>query len=85
MRTTIRESTGVDDTGYGSTTGYRLPTLDGSLGPAAATLFALLVLALGTWLLVTTPLGIVALYALVLLLPLLVPTAVVVLVTRALE
>lgn len=85
MRTTIRESTGVEDTGYGSTAGYRLPTLDGSLGPAAAVLVALVALTLGTWLLVTTPLGVVALYALVLLLPLLVSTAVVVLVTTALE
>ena len=85
METSIRETAGVEDVGYGTAIAHRLPPSASTLVAAAWTVAALLALAGVTWLLATTPLGIVAVYAFVLLLPLLIPAFAVWLVTGVLE
>lgn len=84
MGTSLRETAGVEDAGYESAGARNPPDVGRVLAPVAWAVTALFAVAGATWLLAVTPLGVVAAYALVVLLPVLAPALVVWQVTAAL-
>ncbi|MWG34277.1 hypothetical protein [Halomarina oriensis] len=85
LGTSVERTTGGETAGQEPAVGYRLPRLDVPVAALVLALGALVAVGALAWLLVTTPLGIVAVYTVVVLLPLLIPMAVVWVVSSVLE